>query len=185
MTMEWILFGLWFFLPAGAANVTPILAAKLPVLSNLAYPIDCNKKVRGQRILGDHKTWRGLIVGLISGTIVAILQMILVYSFPQVFYFVPSEYFYANPIILGLLLSFGALFGDMVKSYFKRQIGIPEGKSWLGFDQIDYVLGGIIFSFMYLPFPGSFYFLIAIEWIGMHFLFSYLGYLLSLKATPI
>ena len=36
-----ILFVLWFFLPAGLANMAPIFAARLPYLRKLSFPLDC------------------------------------------------------------------------------------------------------------------------------------------------
>jgi CDP-archaeol synthase len=41
-----------------------------------------------------------------------------------------------HPVQPGLLISFGALAGDSIKSFFKRQIGIRSGASWLVFDQL-------------------------------------------------
>lgn len=180
-----LLFGLWFFLPAGVANVTPILAAKIPVLKKISYPIDSFQKIQGIRLLGNHKTWRGLVVGVVVGTFTAVIQFFLVHQYSNFFSFVPQEYFFANAYLLGFLLSFGALFGDMIKSYFKRQSAIPEGKSWLGFDQSDYVIGGLFFSSILLIFSLQFYLILALEWIGLHIIFSYLGYLFSLKKDPI
>jgi len=183
--MQLILFGLWFFLPAGAANVAPILAAKIPGLRKFSYPFDCYVKMGNTRILGDHKTWRGLIAGLFFGTLTAVVQFFLVLQFPEIFSFVPQGYMFANPILLGLLLSFGALFGDMIKSYFKRQFAIPEGKSWLGFDQSDYVVGGLVCSSLLLSFSPVLYLTVIIEWISIHLVASYIGYLLALKSQPI
>jgi CDP-diglyceride synthetase len=43
--------------------------------------------------------------------------------------------------------------GDAVKSFFKRRLGITPGKSWFPFDQLDFVLGAILFVSI-IKFPG-------------------------------
>jgi hypothetical protein len=62
-----ILFVIWFFLPAGLANVAPIFAAKLPYLKTLTFPLDGYITFRGKRLLGEHKTLRGVISGILVG----------------------------------------------------------------------------------------------------------------------
>lgn len=55
-------------------------------------------------------------------------------------------------IWLGFFLGLGAILGDLVKSYYKRKDGIPPGEKWIPFDQLDFVVGGIIGSFfIYVP----------------------------------
>ena len=55
-------------------------------------------------------------------------------------------------LLLSFYLGLGALLGDLVKSFFKRKIGIKSGEPWIIFDQIDYVIGGLIFgSVMVIP----------------------------------
>src|ERR1019366_5185400 len=68
-------FALWFFLPVGLANVTPIFAAQLPILNKYDAPIDLKHSIHGKRIFGDHKTWRGLISGVIIGVLTMLIQM--------------------------------------------------------------------------------------------------------------
>jgi hypothetical protein len=63
------------------ANVVPIFAVKIPGLSKLNAPMDCGLKFRGKRILGDHKTWRGLVCGLIFSTLTLWLQQLAVRHF--------------------------------------------------------------------------------------------------------
>jgi CDP-2,3-bis-(O-geranylgeranyl)-sn-glycerol synthase len=45
--------------------------------------------------------------------------------------------------VLGLLFGLGAMGGDSVKSFIKRRIGIPPGRPWVPFDQLDFVLGAL------------------------------------------
>ena len=72
-----IFFVIWFFLPAGLGNIAPIFAAKLPWLKTYAFPLDGYAMFRGKRLLGDHKTVRGLLSGLLTGMATASLQVLL------------------------------------------------------------------------------------------------------------
>jgi CDP-2,3-bis-(O-geranylgeranyl)-sn-glycerol synthase len=84
-----------------------------------------------------------------------------------------------------VLLSFGALFGDMVKSFFKRQLGVASGKSWFPFDQIDYIVGGLAFSAIVVRLEATQYISVLVVWFALHLISSYIGYLLKLKKDPI
>jgi CDP-2,3-bis-(O-geranylgeranyl)-sn-glycerol synthase len=114
------------FLPAMIANSSPVIYAKLPF----------NKPIN-EKLFGKNKTWRGLILGILSGSISGYLIG---------FYF-PILNFQNS-----LAMSFGALLGDLIKSFFKRRFGINEGKDWIPFDQIDWIIGGVAFSFYIFSF---------------------------------
>ncbi|RMD58285.1 CDP-archaeol synthase, partial [Candidatus Woesearchaeota archaeon] len=62
-------------LPAYVANMTPVFARI--IFPHWKSPIDFNKKIGGKRILGSHKTWRGLVCGTIAGIIIAYLQYLI------------------------------------------------------------------------------------------------------------
>jgi CDP-2,3-bis-(O-geranylgeranyl)-sn-glycerol synthase len=53
-------------------------------------------------------------------------------------------YTFYNSVLIGFLLGFGALLGDSIKSFFKRQLSIKPGRPFPVFDQIDYVLGSLL-----------------------------------------
>lgn len=183
-----ILSVLWFFLPAGLGNLAPIIAAKIPVLKKLSYPIDFFKKFRNKRIFGDHKTIRGLITGIAVGIVTAYLQAFLYDQFKfirNIVSITSFDYNTINPLLFGLLASFGALFGDALKSFFKRQLNIPSGKSWFPFDQIDYIIGGILFTALYAPLSLELYIILFIVWFFLHPLSTFIGWLLRLKDDPI
>jgi CDP-2,3-bis-(O-geranylgeranyl)-sn-glycerol synthase len=181
-----ILFALWFFIPAGIGNSTPIIAAHLPGLRTLNAPLDFGKKFRKRRIFGEHKTLRGVICGMIIGTLVIWLQMVLFHHSEWIRHIsVPVSYRHLSVLWLGLLLSFGALIGDALESFLKRQCNIPSGQRWFPFDQLDYVIGGLLAATIYVRLPLQDYAWIVLLWFGMHILFSYIGYLLKLKDQPL
>ena len=180
------LFGLWFFAPAGVANLTPVLIYKLPGLRDWKTPLDFGHQFRGHRLSGDNKTWRGVIGGMIIGTLALWLQVTLFkHSAWIVSVSRPLDYSSLPILRLGLLMSFGALAGDAAKSFFKRQFAVPSGHSWFPFDQLDYIIGGLIFSAMIVRLSVAFYVWVVLDYFVLHLLFSYIGYVLKLKDRPI
>ena len=182
---ENIFFSWWFFAPAGFANLAAFLAGKMSVLKKFNYPVDGYLKFRGKRILGDHKTVRGFVAAIIVGVIICSFEDYLYGSFSGIRNGIPINYSVINPVLLGALLGFGALFGDSVKSFFKRQAGINPGRSWFPFDQIDYILGGVIFSLLYIRLPVWDYVYLFIVWFLIHPLVTFIGYLFKLRHKPI
>lgn len=183
--MDSFLFAIWFFLPAGIANVTPILAARLPVLSNWDQPVDFGLKFRGKPVLGTHKTIRGIITGTLAGTLVFFIQVKLYGHYGWAVDISDGVDYSQVTIWLGVLLSFGALLGDMVKSFAKRQFSVASGKSWFPFDQLDYIIGGLLLGSVVVTLSHMQSFLIIIVWFALHLISSYVGYLLGLKKDPI
>lgn len=183
--METILSILWFFLPAGSGNIAPIIAAKTKPLEKYSFPLDFHKKFRKKRIFGDHKTIRGLIAGITLGIITVYLQIFLYNHWQFAKDISIIDYNQLNPLLFGFLASFGALAGDAIKSFFKRQLNIPSGKSWFPFDQVDYILGGILLTSIYIRLSLELYILLFIIWFFLHPLSTFIGWLLRLKDEPI
>jgi len=137
----------WFMLPAYFANGTPVVINRLKILE---IPVDFNRTFQGKPIFGKNKTWRGLIFGLLTGLIIFVIQKWL-YQFP-LFEKISLINYTNYSLALGFLLSFGAIFGDLVKSFFKRRRNLEPGQSWFPFDQLDWILGALAFSaILYLP----------------------------------
>jgi CDP-2,3-bis-(O-geranylgeranyl)-sn-glycerol synthase len=174
--MSTYLSALLLFLPAGIANAVPVLVKKIPGLSKLNAPLDGGATFRGKRLLGANKTWRGLI----SGTVVAGLIAWLLY--PQLNIDTGTTF---QGVALGCAVGFGALIGDAIESFFKRQKEIPSGSSWLLFDQLDYVIGALVFSVPFVRLAGVDYVLVILTYFVLHFIVSYIGFLLGLKDKPI
>ena len=101
---------IYYMLPAFVANIAPVFGKYL--IKNKT-PLDLNKKIFKKRIFGDNKTWRGIILGTVLGTIMFIIQKLL-YPHTNLNLINYSQY----PIMLGFLLSFGALAGDALKQIF-------------------------------------------------------------------
>ena len=133
------LMTLWLYLPGFLANTFAMMWGKwLPKTGYGPWPIDGGKKWRdGNRVLGDGKTWNGLIGGsLTSGLLCLVIVAIMgdapnsnnidsqVFAHPltgyeDTWFNIGSKEFSA--FILGTFLGFACLVGDSTGSFFKPQ----------------------------------------------------------------
>ncbi len=173
--MNDLLTVLLFFLPAGLSNMAPVLGNKIPGWNHWGTPLDFGVTFRGTRIFGPNKTWRGLVGGTLLSALVGYI----------LFNLLGLQLSRGNYLLLGAAMGFGALFGDAVESFFKRQVGVAAGNSWFPFDQVDYIVGGLLFSLPFIRFSAGEYVAIFATYFGLHLAVSYVGYLLHLKDKPI
>lgn len=180
-----VLFALWFFIPAGIANMVPVLVAKVPGLKNLEAPLDFGATWHGERVFGAHKTWRGLIAGIVAATITVFAQQWLT---RELGWFDGSaaeiNYLGMSAWALGLAMAVGALGGDAIKSFFKRRNNIKPGQVWLPYDLIDHIIGAALVALPFVVFAWWVYPVVVIIWLFVNVAISYLGYLLRIKERP-
>jgi CDP-2,3-bis-(O-geranylgeranyl)-sn-glycerol synthase len=176
-----IVLAMWLMLPAYIAN-------PMAVVFGGGTPIDMGMKwADGQRMLGDGKTIRGLIGGTACGIAAGFLQIYIASYFASAFsiLIVPT-------ITAVITLSFGALLGDLIKSFFKRRIGFVRGAELPLIDQLDFVAGAWILTYIFDPmwFTENF---ISSPWIILtvlvltpilHRLTNIFGYSIKLKKEP-
>jgi len=173
---------LYFALPAYVANMTPPLAKKAGILKWLEKPVDFGKVYGGAPLLGAHKTWRGVILGILVGMIVIYFQRYLYrFSFFQEISF--FDYREVNIFLFAFLFSFGAVFGDLLFSFFKRRLGMRPGQRWLPFDQTDYIIGLFLIITPYLKLGVHIWLTIFIFTFFLHIIFNRLGYELKLHES--
>ncbi len=183
--MSTFLFALWFFLPAGLANAAPIFANKIPLLNQWNTPLDLGLHYREKRLLGNNKTWRGLCFGVLIATITFLLQRYAYIHFSWIEHFAGPINYGTVSLWLGPLLGAGALIGDAIESFFKRQANVTSGDAWFPFDQLDYIIGGILLSSLVVRLSPAENITILLVWFSLHLISSYIGFLLHLKDKPI
>ena len=162
--IELIIEALKFIFPAYCANA-------IPVITGGGYPIDFGKKFfDGKPILGKNKTFQGFFSGLIIGTTVGLVE----------------SAFFGYHLFFGLLLSLGALLGDLIGAFVKRRLGLAPGELLPVIDQIDFILGAILFSFLISPPNKSGELILAVLIITppIHLLTNFAAYKLGLKDNP-
>ena len=170
----------YFMLPGIFANMMPIFAEKLNILRSLAVPVDLNRKwFDGKPLLGNHKTYRGFITGIFISIVITFLQSKLYhYDFFKTLSILNYENY--NFLVLGFLIGFGVLFGDSLKSFFKRRLNIKPGKPFIPFDQIDSVVGALlVVSIIYIP-PLKLVLSLLLLSILAHFIIRAIGYYLGI-----
>ena len=180
-----ILTAFLFFLPAGLANGIPVIVAKAPLLKKWEFPMDFNKSWRGIRLLGDHKTMRGLVTGILMAILTAGLLQLWYLNDASLRANMNFNYANVNYIVFGFISGLGALLGDAFKSFLKRRTSIKPGAAWFPFDQIDYIIGGCLLTALYVRLNLLSYLLVFILYFGLHMLSTYVGFLLKFKKQPI
>jgi len=144
--MNLILQIIYFLLPAALANMMPVfMKNKMPYLNK---PLDFNFKLGKNRILGDNKTFRGLVSGIIGAVIIVYIQLIL-YDFKLFRDLSLINYSTINFLVFGFLIGFGVIFGDAIGSFIKRRFNIIPGKSLLLIDQINGIIGLAVFVYLF------------------------------------
>jgi len=171
-----IAYALWFILPAYVANA-------FPVIFGGGLSIDMGIKLPdGKPIFGSHKTIRGFIAGLIAGILTSVVQTIALQYDTSSDFVLPFQF----NILVGSMIALGALVGDLFHSFIKRRMGLVEGSPLPIADQLDFVVGAILFSLPVSASPTPLLTLALVILITppLHLLTNFTAYLLGVKKTP-
>ncbi len=220
-----ILQALWFFLPAYVANMSPVFSAKL--IPWWGRPIDGGRMHSdGERLLGDGKTWRGLIGGGLAGGFTAFAMTFIAPAFHEPGWLSGWDFgaggYPGGPIgsdpsvcvdgvcttpdaaaatwyavfLFGFIVGFAALAGDAIESFLKRRTGRKRGAPWIPFDQLDFVVFGLLGALAASPLLVDGWVVEAMfgDWIILttllvgtpllHLTVNRVGYWLKLKEVP-
>lgn len=154
----WIIETIYLYLPAYVANAAPVLFGG-------GAPLDGGRTWRdGRALLGSHKTIRGFISGLLAGSLVGVLQM--------------------QPL-RGLLMTFGAVLGDLAVSFLKRRMGLRPGAPLPIADQLGFIASAAALSQLVPPPPEiERVAAILVFTIPIHLITNIFAWLLGLKDDP-
>jgi len=127
------------------AMLPAYVAGPIAVLTGGGRPMDGGRVWRdGRRILGDGKTWRGLLGGTVGGVAMAGLLSIAVRASGTdavTDFTMPDWDTGPSWLYVGFWMAFGSLFGDFVKSFGKRRLGRERGAKAPVMDMYDFILG--------------------------------------------
>jgi hypothetical protein len=180
----------------GAVLVAPLLGGFIchgvcihyQLFKGLVRPVDRGTLFRGHRVLGDNKTYRGLLcVTLGSG-----IGQLLV-GWPLSASYQPNEglLHWAGAALLGAVVGAAAMIAEFPNSFLKRQLSMAPGAQATGvrgvafhlLDQVDVLAGAwlalatvVPVSWQRLLGSGLFMYL-------AHQAVTLLGYLLGMRAT--
>ncbi len=166
----------YLMLPAYFANMAPIIVKD--AFKSLKIPIDFNKKIKNKPIFGKNKTFRGLFFGVIFAVIIAYLQFLLYKN--NIFVNI-SIADYSNWLLIGFLMGFGAIFGDLIESFIKRRMNYEPGKSFVPFDQLDFVIGALIFIYPLVALSLSKIIIILLLSFVLHIIVNHIAYYIKLR----
>jgi len=147
-------------------------------------PIDFGRNYSdGRRFFGDGKTYRGLLLGVLAGIAVGLIEIRLAatYGFENL----PHQTFTSI-----IVLSVGALLGDLVKSFIKRRLGKERGSKWPVADMYDLVAGALLLtlivdpSWLFANITLPIFVFILILTPVLHRSVNIIGYLLKVKEVP-
>ncbi|MDW7776373.1 MAG: CDP-2,3-bis-(O-geranylgeranyl)-sn-glycerol synthase [Methanosarcinales archaeon] len=178
-------------LPAYAAN--PMAA-----VFGGGMPMDLGKNFRdGRRILGDGKTIRGLVAGTVCGLVTGLIQIGVAPRIAEngllsdwpFFQSALDAYSSGTMLVVGLM-ALGALLGDSAESFVKRRLNLKRGAMFPVADQLDFVLGAWVLTFIVAPVWFKTYFtswmLVTVLVITplLHLMTNVFGYLIKVKKEP-
>ncbi|MDZ7687877.1 MAG: CDP-2,3-bis-(O-geranylgeranyl)-sn-glycerol synthase [Halobacteriales archaeon] len=175
--VQTVVVALWLMLPAYVPNNAAVVLGG-------GMPVDFGREWRGDRILGDGKTWRGGVAGVGAGFGLALVQTATVTQG-----FVPEFLPMFEPVsAFGLAL--GAILGDMGASFLKRRTGRERGAPFPGVDQLDFVVGAFVVTALLAP--GWFFEKFTVEVVVavlvltplLHVTTNLIAYRLGLKDEP-
>lgn len=154
----WIIETIYIFLPAYVANAAPVLFGG-------GAPLDGGRIWRdGRPLLGSHKTVRGLVSSLLLGSTVGVIQM--------------------QPL-RGLLMTIGAVLGDLSVSFLKRRAGLRPGAPLPIADQLSFIASAVFLSHLVPPpLEVERVVTILVLTVPIHLVANVFAWLLGLKKEP-
>ena len=113
----------WVLLPVLGALLAHAPVLKWDLFGRLKRPVDGGRTLRGRRLFGDNKTWRGALFMTAGPTVAAVL----LHRWGWYRRRLPAEIRDAPPALVGALLGLGVFTGELPNSFLKRQLDIPPG----------------------------------------------------------
>lgn len=156
---------LLLYWPAYLANMMPPVAGILGMPGNV--PVST-------KIFGRNKTIRGMLSGIIGGSIGAAMLNLLGWSWYGTQTMITA-------LLAGAIIGGGALAGDLLKSACKRACTIPSGRPFPPFDQWDFVLGATLVMAFILPVTMPVFLTVLVLTFVLHLVVNIAAYWLGLK----
>lgn len=181
-----LIIAVWLMLPA-------YIPSPLAAVFGGGKPIDGGRNFSdGRRILGDGKTYRGLFCGVVFGMAAGLLQMLYLSRQTGIFSVELPSFAGngANAFIVIFALASGSLFGDMFMSFFKRRLGLKRGAPLPVVDQLDFVFGAWLFTYIAAPawfvsnFTTPVIIVVLLLTPVLHLSTNIIGYFIGVKNEP-
>ncbi|HYY91140.1 MAG TPA: CDP-2,3-bis-(O-geranylgeranyl)-sn-glycerol synthase [Candidatus Dormibacteraeota bacterium] len=152
---------LLFIGPSYFANAAPLVFGG-------GRTLDGGRKLSdGQPIFGSHKTIRGIIAGIVFGTLIGLVESFLE---PRL-------------VLAGFFIALGSVLGDLLGAFIKRRLRVEPGKAFPILDQLDFILGALLLGYTFFPIGILPLVFVIVVTPPIHFATNYGAYRLGIKKT--
>lgn len=163
-----------YIFPAYVANGAPVVFVRA---LGRSHPIDLGARAwDGRRVLGDGKTFEGLLSGILSGFTAGLIIL-----------FMGNLGGFRSPLE-PLVLSLGAMCGDILGAFLKRRMGIERGRPAPILDQLGFLAVALASAYVVYGPPrwldGYTLAAIILITVALHLSTNAGAYLLGLKDRP-
>jgi CDP-2,3-bis-(O-geranylgeranyl)-sn-glycerol synthase len=180
---------LYLFLPLLPGMILLGIVSRYDLFPWLNRPLDGGAMLRGHRLFGANKTWRGVACSWAGSILTVAAQKYIIGD--KAGNLAIIDYGQANVFWLGTALSLGATLGELFNSFVKRQLDVAPGKPHIGrlrpvfyiFDQVDALVTTWPLLLFWLR-PG--WLLVALSFVlilVIHQAISLIGYAMGLRES--
>lgn len=143
----------WLALPVILGGLVHVAVIELDLLPGLArLPLDAGIRLRGRRLLGDHKTVRGAVTMTGATMAFVALQATLAARCGWTAGLSLVDFGRVDPLVWGLVLGGGYIVGELPNSFVKRQLDVAPGARPIGAmapvfwlcDELDSLVGILV-----------------------------------------
>ena len=152
---------LLFIGPAYFANAAPL------VLGGGASLDGGRSLADGRPIFGPHKTVRGVIAGIVAGTLIGLAESVVD----------------SRLGIAGFMIALGAILGDLLGAFVKRRLKVEPGRAFPVLDQLDFILGSVVLGYPFFQVGLISILLVVVVTPPIHLATNYGAYRLGIKKT--
>ncbi len=173
---------IYFYFPAAFANIGANIGRFIPFFKDIKTPVDFGLRIKGKRIVGDHKVMGSFMFGVVFGSLLGVVKFLLLDPFMEPYLLLDLEFM--QTVVLYTLMSTCALIGDIIKSILKRLFNIAPHKPWIPFDEIDHSTFSLLVTNIFFPLPWYVILLTITVYFFLHIGANIVGYKLRIKSVP-
>ncbi|HSO39401.1 MAG TPA: CDP-archaeol synthase [Labilithrix sp.] len=116
---------LYLFSPLLVSAAMSAFVHRYNLFAALRKPIDGGRTLRGKRLFGESKTWRGVAIAVAGSIVTVALQKHLLVATAESL--AVLDYTRVSPVLLGTAMGAAAMAGELPNSFLKRRLGIAPG----------------------------------------------------------
>lgn len=174
-----------FAIPPAIAAILHMVVVKINLFPALKYPLDCYKTINTKRLFGNSKTFRGVVFMIVFSIIASYFLFWLTNISYEINRLNIIDFGSYSPLIIGAAFGAGYVLAELPNSFFKRMIGIEEGKrgSFINvmIDQADSPIGCMLAVWAFSDMSLELFIAGSVFYLFLHMFFNVLLYLVGLR----